>query len=205
MKAVNELDLLNCENKVLMDITDKDIETYLKRNSINVSARSFADLIIGTWELNFGNNQNTYLFHKDNTLEQIHHFKVELQFQLEKQQKEVFVLSPMTTYMEGRWELRGDTLITDLDASTAAITSFEVDLSNFPQASMEIVKDSIEIKKDMMKQFLLKEMRHWTLKKDYLISFDKSTNTMAWRFKETTPAGNNKEKSVQLYRKMERD
>ena len=203
MKAVNELDLLNCENKVLMDITDKDIETYLKRNSINVSARSFADLIIGTWELNFGNNQNTYLFHKDNTLEQIHHFKVELQFQLEKQQKEVFVLSPMTTYMEGRWELRGDTLITDLDASTAAITSFEVDLSNFPQASMEIVKDSIEIKKDMMKQFLLKEMRHWPLKKDYLISFDKSTNTMAWRFKEATLAGKNKEKSVVLYRKME--
>ena len=113
------------------------------------------------------------------------------------------MLSPMTTYMEGRWELRGDTLITDLDASTAAITSFEVDLSNFPQASMENVKDSIEIKKDMMKQLLLKEMRHWTLKKDYLISFDKSTNTMAWRFKEATPAGNNKEKSMLLYRKNE--
>ena len=205
MKAVNELDLLNCENKMLMDITDKDIETYLKRNSSNMSAQSFADLIIGTWELNFGNNQNTYIFHEDNSLEQILHFKVELQFQLEEQQKEVFVLSPMTTYMEGRWELRGDTLITDFDASTAAITSFEVDLSNFPQASMEIVKDSIEIKKDMMKQLLLKEMRHWTLKKDYLISFDKSTNTMAWRFKEATPAGNNKEKSVLLYRKMEWD
>ena len=196
-------DLLNCENKVLMDITDKDIETYLKRNSGNVSARSFADLIKGTWELNIGNNQNTYIFHEDKSLEHILHFKIELQFQLEEQQKEVFVLSPMTTYMEGRWELRGDTLITDLDASTAAITSFEVDLSNFPQASMEYVKDSIEIKKDMMKQLLLKEMRHWPLKKDYLISFDKSTNTMAWRFKEATPAGKNKEKSVVLYRKME--
>lgn len=203
MKAVNELDLLNCENKVLMDITDKDIETYLKRNSGNVSARSFADLIKGTWELNIGNNQNTYIFHEDKSLEHILHFKIELQFQLEQQQKEVFVLSPMTTYMEGRWELRGDTLLTDLDASTAAITSFEVDLSNFPQASMEYVKDSIEIKKDMMKQLLLKEMRHWPLKKDYLISFDKSTNTMAWRFKEATPAGKNKEKSVVLYRKME--
>ena len=202
MKAVNELDLLNCENKVLMDITDKDIETYLKRNSSNVSARSFADLIKGTWELNIGNNQNTYIFHEDNSLEHILHFKMELQFQLEEQQKEVFVLSPMTTYMEGRWELRGDTLITDLDASTAAITSFEVDLSNFPQASMETVKDSMEIKKNMMKQLLLEEIKHKT-KYDYLISFDKSTNTMAWRFKEATPAGNSKEKSVVLYRKME--
>ncbi|MCR4921067.1 MAG: hypothetical protein K5945_05075 [Bacteroidaceae bacterium] len=203
METVNELDLLNCENKVLMDISDKDIETYLKRNSGNMSALSFADLIIGTWDLNLGNNQNTYYFHEDNTLEQILHLKVELQFQLEEQQKEVFVLSPMTTYMEGRWELRDDTLITDFDASTAAITSFEVDLSNFPQASMEDVKDSIEIKKNMMKQFFLEEMRHMTLKKEYLISFDKSTNTMAWRFKEATPAGNNKEKSVLLYRKNE--
>ena len=47
--AIMKLEMLNSENKLLMDITAEEIEKYIRQNSENVSQQTIADLIIGTW------------------------------------------------------------------------------------------------------------------------------------------------------------
>ncbi|MBR5398350.1 MAG: hypothetical protein IK103_00985 [Bacteroidales bacterium] len=199
--AANKLELLNRENKLLMNITDKEIETYLKKNSDNVSDRISADMIAGTWEAGLNNNQQTFVFHGDSTVEKT--FKMEGSFQivLPEEQEELFVLTPLTIFLKGRWSLKGDSLITDFDASTVELLSFDMDVSNFPQAALERLKDSLEIKKEMMKNYILDGLRHQTFKDVCAVSLDRSASTMMWSEETINPTGKKETTTLQLYRK----
>ena len=211
-KVINELNRLNRENKLLMDITDEDIETYIKKYSGNVTAAALGDLIIGTWEAD-DNCQMTYIFYKDNTFEQTNHFETNFQIQFVEEHEgqkdqvvDVLVLIPTTIHMEGRWELRGDTLINDQDVNMLDIISFELDLSNVPQSHMDEVKDSMESNMDMVKQYLREKMKQSVRAQNpeyHVIMFDKTANTMVMTSEETTPTGNKKTTSSQFYRKPE--
>ena len=199
--AVSKLERLNRENKLLMDITEEDIEKYLKQNSENVSQEDIADLIIGKWVV----NKDTIVVHEDNTIEWTLVWENQFQILLDDEQgeKEVFVVIPTAVLTKGQWTLHDDTLISDYDCSSAEMLSFDFDTSNFPQSSLELLKDSLEIKKEEVKNYILEQYRHLDSKYEYVVSFDKSGNTMVWTFEETTPAGNKQTTSFQLYRKPE--
>jgi hypothetical protein len=197
--AVTKLEGLNRENKLLMDITDEDIEKYIRQNSENVSQQAIADLIIGTWLL----NKDTIAFHEDNTFERTWVAEFQAEIQLEKDQKEVLVLVPTAFCTKGQWTLNGDTLTYDCDNSSAEMLSFDFDTSNFPQSTLERLKDSLEFDKEMIRRSILENFRQQTMKFDEVVSFDKSGNTMVWTHEESTPAGNKQTTSMQLYRKPE--
>ena len=201
--AINKLEDLNRENKLMMDISDKEIEAYIKKNSNHVSRQAITDLILGAWEYNTNDTQNTYVFYEDSVFEYTFSMETEMQIQLEDEQKEIFVLAPTTQRVKGRWELNGDTLTNDFDFSTAEILSFDFDTSSFPQSFLESNKDSLEMQKNMAKDYLLEMFRQQVLKEIYIVSFDKSANTMVWTKEETTPAGNKQTSSIQFYRKPE--
>ena len=201
--AVTDLERLNRENKLLMSISDKDIEAYIKKNSDNVTERASADLIRGRWEAKYDNSEQSYVFREDNTTELLSHFTGQLQAILPQEQMEVLLLTPMTIHLKGRWELRGDTLITDYDANSVELVSFELDVSQFPQSALERLKDSLEIKKEMTKNYFLNGLRHQNFKEEHTIKFDKSGNTMVWTKEVTTPAGAKAQTSFQVYRKPE--
>ena len=200
-KAVWDLERLNRENKLLMYITDEDIEKYIKQNSMNVSQQAIADLIIGRWVA----DKDTLVFHEDSNIEWtlVRENQIQLVFGEGPEQEEVYVLIPTAIRMNGQWELHGDSLTTDYDYRSAELLSFDLDTSNFPQSYLEYLKDSMEIKKEMLRNYLLEQYRHIETKYDHVVSFDKSGNTMVWTLKTTTPAGNKQTSSVQLYRKPE--
>ena len=202
LKAISILESLNRENKMLMDITEKDIETYVKKYSNRVLQQGIADLIIGKWESNLGNPQ-TFVFQENNIVETTIQMKTEAQIQLIEEKTEVFVLAPMTIYLKGRWELKGDTLLIEYDAQKSEILEYDFDTSNFPQSALERLKDSLEIKKDITKKFLLEQIRLQITEEEHIVSFDKSGKTMVWITEETTPGGNKQTSSRQLYRKPE--
>ncbi len=198
-EAANELGRLNSENKLLMDITDEDIEKYIKQNSENVSQQAIADLIIGRWVA----DKDTLVFHEDNTFERTWVIEAQAQIRLDVEQQEVLMITPMAIRTKGRWKLDGDTLKGDCDFSTAELLSFYMDTSNFPQSALERLKDSLEIKKEMAKKTIMEQMRTQTWKAEDVVSFDKSGNTMVWTSEETTPAGNKQQHTLQLFRKPE--
>ena len=198
--AIMKLERLNRENKLLMDITDEDIEKYIKQNSENVSQQAMADLILGTWLV----DKDTIAFHEDNTFERTWVMELQMQSILVVEQKEVFVLIPTTIRTKGQWKLDGDMLTIDNDFSSAEMLSFDFDTSNFPQSALERLRDSLEIKKEMARKYILESFRHRDdTKAEYALSFDKSANTMVWTFEEPTPSGNKQTTSIQLYRKPE--
>lgn len=197
--AVMKLERLNRENKLLMDITDEDIEKYIRQNSENVSQQAIADLIIGTWLL----DKDTIVFHEDNTFERTWVSENQMQLKLETEQMEVFVLIPTAIRTKGQWTLNGDTLTSNCDSRNAEMLSFYYDTSNFPQSALERMKDSLEITKEETREYILECFRQQTLKYEDVVSFDKSGNTMVWTFEEPTPSGNKQKSSMQLYRKPE--
>ena len=199
--AVTKLEGLNRENKLLMDITDEDIEKYIRQNSENVSQQTIADLIIGTWLIE---DKNTFAFHEDNTFEMTCVTELQAQVLLEEEQKEVFVVIPASFRTKGQWMLNGDTLRGEYDFSTAEMLSFDYDTSNFPQSALERMKDSLEIEKEETRKKFLEMFRHREdTKHESVVSFDKSGNTMVLTHEESTPAGNKQTTSMQLYRKPE--
>ena len=199
--AIMKLERLNRENKLLMDITDEDIEKYIRQNSENVSQQTIADLIIGTWLVE---GKNTFAFHEDNTFEMTCVTELQAQVLLEEEQKEVFVVIPASFRTKGQWMLNGDTLRGEYDFSTAEMLSFDYDTSSFPQSALERMKDSLEIEKEETRKEFLEMFRHREdTKHESVVSFDKSGNTMVWTSEEITPAGNKQTSSMQLYRKPE--
>ena len=197
--AVSKLERLNRENKLLMDITDEDIEKYIKQNSEHVSQQDLADLIIGTWLV----NKDTIVYHADNTFERTWGIELQAQLLLAVEQKEVLLLIPTTILTKGQWELEGNLLTSYVDFNNAEMLSFDFDTSSFPQSALERMKDSLEIRKEMARKDFLERFRHQEMKADHVVSFDKSGNTMVWTFEETTPSGNKQTTSLQLYRKQE--
>jgi hypothetical protein len=183
-----------------MNITDEDIEKYIKQNSENISKQDMADLILGTWLL----NKDTIALHEDNTFERTWVMELQMRSILVTEQKEVLVLVPTTIHTKGTWKLDGDTLRNEYDFSTAEMLSCDFDTSNFPQSALERLKDSLEIKKEMARNYILKTFRHRTdTKVENVVSFDRSAHTMVWTFEEPTPTGNKQTTSIQLYRKPE--
>ena len=195
--AVRKLERLNRENKLLMDITNEEIEKYIRQNSENVSQQAIADLIIGTWQ----QNKDTIVINENNTIERTFFTEVQISVLTVQESKEILVLTPMVVRAKGQWKLNGDTLTSDYDFSNAEMLSFDFDTSNFPQSALERLKDSLEIKKEMLKEGFLEGFRHQEITKfEEVVSFDKSGNTMVWTSEETTPVGNKQTISIQLYR-----
>ena len=202
VQVVDELERLNSQNKLLMNITDEDVEKYIRQNSGNESSRNPAELIEGTWEMNL-NTLTTYVFYEDNTFERTSRIESQIQIGLKEEQREVNVLTPIELFVPGQWELDGNELTLDCDFSKAEILSIDLDLSGLPQAALERLQDSLDIKEDMLKDSMLEAIRHQSWRYECIISFDKSGNTMVWTSEETTPAGTKHSNSMQLYRKTE--
>ena len=202
LATIYGLNRLNRENKLLMDITDEDIETYIKKSAGNLTAA--ADLIIGTWEASVQDGTVTLVFHEDSTVERTNHGRLNVDFQLKEE--DVFLLATTTIYVKGRWELRGDTLINEFDASTTDVTSFDLDLRNLPQSELEYL-DSIELRKEEWKTYLQEQLRQGNSGMDvnerFNITFDKSGYTMVITSEKTTPTGIKKKESTQFSRKRE--
>ena len=197
--AIMKLERLNRENKLLMDITDEDIEKYLKQNSENVSQQAIADLIIGTWLVE---GKDTMAFHEDNTFERTWTMELQVQAVLVEEQKETFILIPTSFLTKGKWTLHGDTLRNEYDFSTAEMLSFDFDTSSFPQSALERLKDSLEIKKEYARNGILETFRHRNdTTYEIVVSFDKSGNTMACTEQTKTPTGQMETTTWQMYRK----
>ena len=203
MRATVDMERLNRDNKMLMDISDEDVEAYIKKNSDNVLELASEELIIGTWEIKQGQDLRTLVFKEGNISELTVQMVGNFQITLQEEHTDVLVLTPLTYHLKGRWELRGDTLITDYDGNSLKMLSFDLDASNFPKTALERLKDSLEIKKEMAQNYLTEHLKHQDYKDVNIISFDQYGNTIKMKQEQQTPAGKKEVFTIQLYRKQE--
>ena len=181
--AYRTLERLNRENKYLMNITDEDMEAYVRQN-VDRSQSATNALIEGTWEVSRGEELATYIFRADSTIEFICKGTNHLQLMLREENMEVAANIPFTSYMQGKWTLKGDSLTVVFDKEKTKYLSLYIDFSNLPKAALERVKDSLEIKKKPIKDYFLQTLKN--LKSDFThqVKFDISGNTMIWNYSE---------------------
>ena len=170
---------LHKENKLLMDISDKEIEGYLNRNSAGLSGKLTEDVLGGTWDYDLNDNKQTYIFHQGGATELIMDLVFELNFDDKEQNMQVTVPAPYTVHIDGHWELTGDSLKTVFDKESSKLLSFELDLHNLPQWFLEQEKDNMETVEEEIKAACLQAFKaNNELNHVDAVSIDKSGNTM---------------------------
>ena len=179
-EGIRNLERLNKENKLLMDISDKEIEAYLNRNSAGSSGTPTEDILEGTWDYDMNDNKQTYIFHQGGAAELIMNLSIDLNLDLREENMHVTVPIPYTVHIDGRWELAGDSLKTVFDKESAKFLSFKLDLSHLPQSFMEREKDNLETTKEEIKAEALQAFKTQNeFESMYAVSIDRSGNNMA--------------------------
>lgn len=179
--AYRVLERLNRENKYLMNISDEDMEAYVRQN-VDRSLSATNALIEGTWELSRGEELATYIFRADSTIEFTCKGVNHLQLMLREENMEVAVNIPFTSYMQGKWTLKGDSLAVVFNKEKTKYLSLDIDFSNLPKAALERAKDSLEIKKKPIKDYFLQHLKNLDSDFTNQVKFDISGNTMIWNY-----------------------
>ena len=194
--AIGDLERLNRENKYLMDITEKDMEEYVRRNVDRTQPATVA-LIVGRWELEKDERLNVYLFNADSTVVFTDKGITEITLMMTDENMEVPVNISYTLQLKGKWTLTVDSMAIEFDNETAEYLAFDVDFSALPRAALERRKDSLEIKKKQIKDYYLNATKAIIPIISNTVKFDVSGNTMMWTDLE------NKDYTDQLFRKEE--
>lgn len=194
--ACKTLERLNRENKFLMDISDQDMEAYVLQN-VDRSQPATTALIEGTWEVTRGEEQATYIFHADGTIEYTCKGANNLNLWLKEENMEVAITVPFTAYFQGKWTLRDDSLSVVFDKEKTKYLSLDIDFSNLPKAALERAKDSLEIKKKPIKDYFLQRLKSIDRDFTHQVLFDVSGNTMICKY------GGKSDFTEHLFRKEE--
>ena len=187
-ETINYLMGINQENKLLMEITDEDMEEYI-RNNVDKTKPATLKLIAGQWENQQDKQKQTYLLNRDNTATMTSHIETNLSFVVEEEKVTVSVVAPVTFTINGQWKLEEDSLFLSFDPETTNITDFDLDLSSLPKAALEREKDSIDIKTKQYEQYILQQIKagQWTLA--YKVSMAKMGDIMFWEREYPLPWG----------------
>lgn len=200
--AVLQLESLNRENKLLMNLSAQDIEEYIRKNEAAAQAAT-ADLLVGTWEETRDANGWIHVFRSDGTIETTHHLTISMRMFLTVEKMDVLTSMPIIFRMKGRWELKGDSLKTEYDGQTMELLSLDLDTSSFPQVALERLKDSLDIKKQEAKKFIVESIKSQAsaCNRHCAIKFDGSGNTMVQSGLTGGSSGKQETFTTQLYRK----
>lgn len=195
--AINKLDRLNRENKLLMNITYEDMDDYI-RNNVDKTKPATLRLIVGQWKKQQTDQPQIYNLNKDNSATMTSHLKYNIMLQLQEEDLTVSVFVPVTYTINGQWDLSGDSLRLDFDTNTVNITSFDFDLNSLPKTTLERQKDSIDYKKQECRNAIQQQIKlakwSWTNK----VSIGKTGNIMIWETQYTLPWGQTKTNTEHL-------
>ena len=201
----DEFARLNRENRFMMDITDKDMAEYIKKN-VEKKQTATLKLIIGEWEKQYETGDKfTYNFHQDNTIVLTRQTVNQISVHVVEENMHVPIIVPAQFRIKGHWVLNGDSLKFEYDAETLEMLSLDVDFSRLPKAALERKKDSLEIVKQQIKDHLMQNLRqlNWTWSQK--VSFDITGDIMLWENENETLWGKTETETEQLFRKKDDD
>lgn len=195
--AISDMVLLNQENKLLMDISDDDMDEYI-RNNVDKTKPATHKLIAGRWENKHDRQMQVYDFHKDSKTTMTNHTEINVSVFVEDEGVDVSILAPVVYTVEGQWQLEGDSLKMDFNPETVTITSFDLDLSSLPMQALERKKDSIEAKKQLYKSAILQQIKDTRWSWAYKVSIAKTETSMFWENQYPLPWGQQQTYKEQL-------
>ena len=187
-RIIENLALINQENKFLMNISEADMKRYIA-DHISKTMPATPKLLVGTWENQRGNKTRTYELHKDHTTSYTIQTELQLGFQLYNEGVQVSMVTPLAFSAEGEWDLKNDSLVILLDSATTQLLTFNFDLSSFPKSYLEQYKDSLDLIQQYYRKMVLGSIKQQlaTPEKDKVsiaktgqIMFREDQRTLPW-------------------------
>lgn len=200
-KCYDDLVRLNQENKFMMGFSDKDIEEYIRVN-VDKTRPATVKKLVGEWVSSQDENRTeTFCFNADKTSTLTSDVVYNMSIYLKEEDMTVALNCPLTYYIEGEWSMAGDTLKMDFNPETLGILSFDLDITNLPKSALVREKDSLEVRKQKLMDFILKNIRQadWSLAQR--ASLDMTGNVMFMTSDYTTPWGQTESEQQQFTRK----
>lgn len=194
---IESLERLNRENKFIADISEADLEAYVKKN-IDKTRPVVAKQLIGTWEKSFEGDSIRIQLNKDHTAIRTTRATNMVDIFVNVEKVYVPITAPSVTRIKGHWELKDDSLTISFDNKTLEVLSFDVDFSNLPKSALEREKDNLDKKKQDLKNMIVQmvQLRDWSLKNK--VSFDLSGQILLCEEPAKTPWGTVESKTSQL-------
>jgi hypothetical protein len=120
---------------------------------------------------------------------------------LDKEDVTVPMNCPISYSIDGSWELVKDTLKMKFDAESSKMLSFDIDLSNLPKSAIERKKDSIDVWKQDLKDYIHGYLKQsgWDIANK--ASLDITGNILFLTSEQTSSWGETETDQQQLVRK----
>lgn len=194
---IENLERLNRENKFMADISEADLEAYVKKN-IDKTRPVVAKQLIGTWEKSFQGGFFHIQLNKDQTATMTNHATNMLDIFVSVEKVYVPITAPSVIRFKGHWELKDDSLTIRIDNNTLEVLSLDVDFSNLPKSALEREKDNIDKKKQDLKNMIVQmtQQKDWTF--NHKVSFDLSGQILLYEDPTKTPWGTVESNTSQL-------
>ena len=117
---------------------------------------------------------------------------------VEDENLDVSIVAPVTYTVDGQWQLEGDSLKMEFNPETVTLTSFDLDLSNIPQASLDRKRDSLEAKMQLYRGAILQQIKGTRWSWAYKVSIAKTETSMFWENQYPLPWGQQQTYKEQL-------
>ena len=199
--CIDEMVRLNQENKFMMDITDNDIEEYIRKN-VDKTRPATAKKLVGEWvATQDDNHKQEYNLNADKTVTLTGDAIFNMSVYAQEEDVMVAVNCPITYRIEGKWELERDSLKIELDAQTSEILAIDIDLSNLPKATVEREKDSLRTMRQQLEARILRFIKESDWSSSNQVSLDMTGNIMFWTLRGENLWGQMETAQQQLVRK----
>ena len=199
---IENLALINQENKFLMNISDEDMKRYVE-DHISKTMPATPKLLVGSWENKQGNKTRTYELRKDHTACYTLHTEMQLGIKLNEEGIHVSMVTPLAFTAEGEWNLKNDSLVILLDSATTQLLTFNFDVSSLPKSFLERNKDSLEVQVQYYRDLVFESVKQRVAspEKDK-VSIAKSGRIMFWEDQRTLPWGEVQTEKIQFLKQQ---
>lgn len=132
---IDQLTRLNKENKYLMEITDEEMESYIRKN-IQKTKPARQSRVAGVWEMELNEGRETLRIGADHTLDIIFDM-MDMAILSDESDAEVQLKVPVSYRLSGEWTLEGDSLHLECFPGKGDLLSIGLDLAGLPESLRE--------------------------------------------------------------------
>ena len=194
---IDELTRLNQENKFLMQLSDEEMEAYIRKNVQKTQSATPA-LLVGRWDAQLNEVFQTFEFRADHSMD-ITTVVTAFMANLEAEGGDAELQSkvPISYRQGGEWVLEGDSLSFVCHPGEGEILSIDLDLDSLPESAQEKGRKWMDACREEINAYI--QSSEQSVQKG-VVSFDLTGDRMFLSYQYTSSLGETETIRQQLVR-----
>ena len=196
--TINELTRLNKENKFLMELSDEEMEAYIRKN-IQKTKPATVDLMAGVWEDQLNEGIETIRLRPDHTMDFTYDMTDMAILSDGSEGPDIQLNVPVSYRLSGEWTLQGDSVHLYCFPGKGELLSVDLDVTGLPESLQEKGREWETTYRQRFEEYLESAgIDQW-----YSVFFDMTGDLMFLSYSYSDSLGDTKTARFQLSRKQE--